>query len=216
MTDLPLGLIVFAAVTAGALFGSALVTLFGMRYRRRLRAVLGTMVMLPALLALALAGLLILNVWGYRALTGEELAAVVYTEPFAPQAFTAVVEFPDGRVESYTLHGDELYIDARILKWKYWANLLGLTTAFELDRIAGRYRALNHERTRPRTVHSLAGEHPLDLFELRQRFNELSPLVDAEYGSATFIPADRAAAYEIRVSTTGLLARRIEAPAPVR
>jgi len=35
----------------------------------------------------------------------------------------------------------------------------------------------------------------------------LAPLVDAEYGSATFVAAGRPAQFEVRVSTTGLLIR---------
>jgi hypothetical protein len=39
----------------------------------------------------------------------------------------------------------------------------------------------------------------------------LAPLLDAEYGSASFVPANGGKTYEVRVSTTGLLIR--EAPA---
>ncbi len=105
------------------------------------------------------------------------------------------------------LAGDELYVDAQILKWTPLANLLGLHTAYDLDRVAGRYRGLDDERERPRTVFSLARERRFDLFELRRRLPGLSLLVDAEYGSATFLVADRPASYELRVSTTGLLIR---------
>ena len=35
-----------------------------------------------------------------------------------------------------------------------------------------------------------------------------SPLLDAEYGSATFAAADGPALYEVRVSMTGLLIRK--------
>jgi hypothetical protein len=37
----------------------------------------------------------------------------------------------------------------------------------------------------------------------------LAPLLDVEYGSATFVHADRPALFEIRVSTTGLLIREV-------
>jgi hypothetical protein len=41
----------------------------------------------------------------------------------------------------------------------------------------------------------------------------LSLLVDAEYGSATFIDVQSPAVFEVRVSTTGLLVRSKPAPA---
>lgn len=150
---------------------------------------------------------LIAGTLGYRALTHEEVAAIVETQPLGPQRFHARLRFPDGRVASYTLAGDELYVDAHILKWKPLANFLGLHTAYELDRIAGRYRQLADEQKAPRTVHGVGADRPIDMFDLRQRYAVLAPLLDTEYGSATFVAVDRPARLEVRVSTTGLLIR---------
>jgi hypothetical protein len=47
----------------------------------------------------------------------------------------------------------------------------------------------------------------VDLFGLRKRYAFLAPLLDAEYGSGTFVPVRRRAEFEVRVSTTGLLIR---------
>ena len=55
-------------------------------------------------------------------------------------------------------------------------------------------------------------ELPLDAFTLRRGHAWLAPLVDAEYGSATFVAASRPTVWEIRVSTTGLLAREVAIP----
>ncbi|HET9044014.1 MAG TPA: hypothetical protein VFN70_12735, partial [Burkholderiales bacterium] len=87
------------------------------------------------------------------------------------------------------------------------ANVIGLHTAFDLDRIAGRYRAVEQERTALRTVYPLSEPRALDLFKLRHRNAWLGPLFDAEYGSASFVPVDRPMDLEVRVSTTGLLIR---------
>src|SRR2546430_1758853 len=57
----------------------------------------------------------------------------------------------------------------------------------------------------------LASSKRVDRFFIARR-GLLGPLVDAEYGSATFVAATRPATFEVRVSTTGLLAR----PAPSR
>ena len=87
------------------------------------------------------------------------------------------------------------------------ANALGLRTAYELDRVGGRYRDVQRERTAPRTVYPLGDDRTVDLFDLRQRYAWLSPLLDAEYGSATFVSVPRPAELEVRVSTSGLLMR---------
>jgi hypothetical protein len=167
---------------------------------------------LLTLLALSSAGLLgmiIIATEGYRALTHEEIAAVVKTEPTGAKGFTAHFQFPDGREESYRLAGDALYVDAHILKWKPIVNILGLHTAYELDRVAGRYMDLKEERESFRTVFLLSRDKPVDMFTLRQRYSLLRPLLDAEYGSASFINSDKPAYFEIRVSTTGLLIRKV-------
>lgn len=155
----------------------------------------------------ALAALVAAGTVGYRALTHETTAATVRVEPLAPQRFRAVVTWPDGRTTTHELAGDEFYVDAHILKWTPAANLVGLHTAYELDRIAGRYRALKDELDAPRTVVALGTDKPVDFFDLRRRYAVLAPLVDAQYGSASFVPVNGPAEYEVRVSTSGLLIR---------
>ena len=165
---------------------------------------------LLALLLLALAALaatITIGVHGYRALTLEVLAASVKTEPVGPQRFRATIVLPDRRLAMYELAGDAFYVDAHILKWHPVANLLGLHTAYELDRVGGRYNAIADERTKPHTMYTLARARRLDLFSLVRRFPLFRPLVDAEYGSAAFVAATRPVEYEVRVSTTGLLMR---------
>jgi len=147
------------------------------------------------------------SIHGYRALTREEIAATVRTLPIGPRHFRASMTYPDGSEETFDLRGDAIYVDAHILKWQPWVNLLGLHTAYELDRVAGRYDELADERGAARTVFALGRLKPFDLFDIARRFPRLSVLVDAEYGSATFVAARGPAAYEILVSTTGLLAR---------
>jgi len=147
---------------------------------------------------------------GYRGLTMEELAATVTTVPTGPHAFQAYVELADGRDTTLAVTGDQVLVDARILKWRYFANVLGFSTQYELDRLTGRYIDIDDERSLDRTVHSLAAEKGLDLYDLVQRYSLLALLVDAEYGSATYIEVDRPARFEVRVSTTGLLVRQIE------
>ena len=158
----------------------------------------------------ALSATLGVSLQGYQGLTNEELALTVTTVPTGPDAFQAFLEFPDGRDTTLHVRGDQLLVDAHILKWHYIANVIGYATQYELDRLTGRYAAIDDERTRPRTVHSLKTEKPLDLFALARRHSWLRFLVDAEYGSASYVDVDRPARFEVRVSSTGLLIR--EAP----
>ncbi len=168
----------------------------------------GNLVFFLLLLSLsALLGTIAIATRGYQALTREEVAAVVKTQPQGPGRFRAQFRFPDGEQTIFDLAGDELYVDAHILKWKPIVNFLGLHTSYELDRVAGRYKKIEDEQSRVRTVFSLARKKPLDMFELRRFYSAFKPLLDVEYGSATFGPATAPQSFELRVSTTGLLLR---------
>ena len=169
-----------------------------------LRSLLGLLLLTLA----ALGGAIMVGLRGYQALTLEEVAATVTTEPVAPQRFRATIVFPDRRLAMYELAGDAFYVDARILKWHPLANLVGLHTAFELDRVAGRYNDVLDERHKPHTTYELARPNFVDLFFVARR-RLLGPLLDAEYGSAAFVAAGGPAKYEVRVSTTGLLMRPV-------
>lgn len=193
-----LGLVGTGLVVAGAL---ALLGLHPIRFA--VRAMLGLVLLTLG----GVAGLVCAGMEGYRGLTHEELAARVSVHPTGHQHFTAVVRETGGRTSSFAITGDEIYVDAHILKWKPMANALGLHTAYELDRVGGRYRDVQQERTAGRTVYRLGDERTVNLFDLRQRYAWLSPLLDAEYGSATFVSVNHAAELELRVSGSGLLMR---------
>ncbi len=193
----------FAAVGA-VVFIAGLAALFRLRMMRFLvRTLLGLLLLSLGALSAAIA----LGIQGYRALTREELAARLSVRPVAPQRISATVTYPDGRRQSFDIAGDEIYVDAHILKWQPVANLIGLHTAYELDRIAGRYQSIEQERSAQRTVYALREAQAVDLFGLRQRYAFLAPLYDVEYGSGTFVQVKEPVELEVRVSTSGLLMR---------
>lgn len=197
-----------AAIVLGVL--GAILILAGMVSLFRVRLLRFALRTLCGLLLLSLGGLaagVALGVQGYRALTREDVAVRLSVRPSGTQRFAATLRYPDGREVSYDVAGDEIYVDAHILKWKPIANLLGLHTSYELSRLAGRYRDIEQERSAARTVYSLSQARPVDLFALRQRYAFLGSVIDADYGSATFVPVTRPAELELRVSTTGLLMR---------
>ena len=205
MSLLLLALLAFAILALLLLRGA----LGAWRSRQRVGACVAGLAAALFLALSALCGTISVGIRGYRALTQEVVAATIQTEPLGNQHFRATVTLADGALHMFDLAGDAVYVDAHILKWRPIGNLLGLHTAYELDRIAGRYRALGDEQTQERTVFSIAKAKPIDAFDLARRYWLLRPLVDAEYGSATFINATEPAIYEIRVSTTGLLVRRV-------
>jgi len=179
------------------------------RNGNRVSGLTALLVGMVLLLISALLAVITVGVRGYTAFTAEQVAATIKTEPIGPHHFRATVTLPDNSLHMFDLAGDAVYVDAHVLKWRPIGTLLGLQTAYELDRIAGRYQALSDEQQLERTVYSLAHKKPFDAFDLSKRYWILRPFVDAEYGSATFIGATKpgGATYEVHVSTTGLLVR---------
>lgn len=199
--------LVFALLAAGFLAAA----IWAARRKRMLGGFTALVLTLLMLALGALAAAFSVGTQGYRALTKEVVAAVVEVQPAGEQSFRAVVHLPDSTTRTYDLRGDQVYVDARILKWKPVANVLGLHTEYELDRVAGRYMEIEEEKEGPRTVYALGEEKPVDVFDLRRRFSALTALVDAEYGSASYVAVDDTATLEVRVSTSGLLIRRADA-----
>jgi hypothetical protein len=205
---------VLAAALLGALGGISIIAgLVALRRARPLRFALRTLAGLLLLSLGGLAGTIGVGMRGYRALTREDVAARIVVRPVGPQRFVATFLVPGHPETTYELAGDQIYVDAHILKWKPMANVFGLHTAYELDRVAGRYDDIAQERSWNRTVYSLVQDRPVDLFGLRRRYAFLTPLLDAEYGSGTFVPVTRPAEFEVRVSTTGLLIREAKTEA---
>ncbi len=206
-------LLVYAAIGFGLLavvFGALAARTF--RSRRWVGAAGRTTVSALFLSLAALSATLAISTQGYRALTAEEVALTITTVPTGPHAFQAFVEFPDGRDTTLAVQGDQILVDARILKWKYWANVIGMHTHYEIDRLTGRYVDVEDERSRPRTVHALGAGKPFDFHRLLERYTVLRLLADAEYGSATYVDVTEPARLEVRVSTTGLLMREVPLP----
>lgn len=147
------------------------------------------------------------NLYGYHQLMEEEPVATVSFREIDDQEFQATVSrtgSDDKR--DFRLRGDLWQLDARIIKWKGIFSLLGVHPGYQLDRIAGRYISLEAERSSERTVYSLHRKGVgFDLWESAR--NGWNPLVDARYGSATYLPMADGAIFEVTLSSTGLVGR---------
>jgi hypothetical protein len=193
-----------------ALFGLLLMLLACQRlFRARFVAAAGSALASIALLAIAaLLFVVSLNLHTYARLTHERPVAEIVFEARGPQQYRATLaEVPSGRMQLFTLAGDEWQLDARVLKWRSWANLLGLDARYRLERISGRYRDIERERSARRTVYPLSENPGLDLWLLSTRYPRWLSFVDAVYGSATYMPMADGARYEISITQSGLIAR---------
>ena len=195
-----------------AIFGLLLVALACQRLgRARFLSAGGSA--LGGLLLLAVAAVIFivsLNLHTYARLTFEQPVAEIVFEQRGPQRYRATLtQIPSGEMQTFMLAGDEWQLDARVLKWKGWANLLGLDAQYRLERVSGRYRDIQQERNDERTVYGLSENPGVDLWVLSTQYPKWLPFVDAVYGSATYLPMADAARYEVKMTQSGLIARPV-------
>jgi hypothetical protein len=166
--------------------------------------VCGLALVAAALLSFGIAA----NLHTYARLTHEQPIAQLAFEQLAEQRYRATLTGqPSGEVRELVLRGDEWQLDARVLKWHGWANLLGFDARYRLERISGRYREIAQERSAPRSVYELGDARGVDVWALAQAHPRWLPFVDAVYGSATYLPMADGARYEISLGQSGLIAR---------
>jgi hypothetical protein len=198
-----------ASIVVCALLG--LLFFFAAVRRLRRRRLMGGMAhgaaALVLILAAACAALVGANLRSYQRLSYEQAAGELQFARVGDREFNATLTYPNGERANFALHGDEWQVDARVLKWHAFANLVGFDAAYRLERISGRYSRVEDERTLSRTVYDLNTPGRIDPWELVHRYRSWLPWMDALYGSATFLPMADGALYEIKVSQSGLIAR---------
>jgi hypothetical protein len=154
------------------------------------------------------------NLYTYSRLTYESPVADLIFKATGPQRFQAtLIRAPSGAMQVFAISGDEWQLDARVLKWRGWATVLGLDAQFRLERLGGRYLDIEKERSASRTVYALSSNPGIDFWAWSLEHPSWVPFVDAVYGSAAFLPMADGARYRVTMSQTGLLARPMNATA---
>jgi hypothetical protein len=196
-------IIVFALVGILCLFAA-------IRRMRRRRVLGGALIGATGLVLILLgagAALIAADLLTYQRLSFEQPAAELQLTRTGEREFNAVLTYPGGEHANFALRGDEWQIDARVLKWHAFANLVGFDSIYRLERISGRYARIEDERTQARSVYSLNPPQRIDPWDLVHRYHSWVPWMDALYGSATFLPMADGALFEVKVTQSGLVAR---------
>lgn len=168
----------------------------------------------PVLLLLFL---LLVSGWlqTWHALTREALVAEVVFDRIGDRHYRAELATGDRcKVEYFEIHGDQWRIDAEFIKWKYWANLLGLDAMYRLDRFEGRYQDLEEQNRGPTLAYALAPDSALDMVAVAGALGGLNFLLDATYGSSTYSHIDTTRLYRVYRTQTGLITRAEARPQP--
>lgn len=198
---------------AAALFGlAALIQSFAVRrrwrQRRRLSACHRSLWLLVLLsLALVLCALS-LSLDGYRRLVAEQPVAQIGVRAFGPQQWALRVDLADGTHESVQLAGDDWQLDARVIKWTPKAVSLGAQPLYRVERISGRWRDTDKAQSTLPTVGAIGGDGMLDLWQLKRKYPAWLPWVDADFGSAAYMPLIDGARYDVTIAAAGGLVAR--------
>lgn len=204
--DPALGLPALLCLLLGLL--ALLTALVHLRRRRVFRSVTQGVIALLLFGGALVLLLLAVNLHTYQRLTYEQPVAELAFSRTGPQEFRVQLSTPAGRgSRNYRLYGDEWQLDARVLKWKPPANLLGLDARYRLERLSGRYRDVAQQRERRLSAYGLAPEEGLDLWSVVGRLKRYVDWVDAYYGSATYLPMADKARFEVVLTQSGLTAR---------
>lgn len=208
LTPFLTGLFILAALLALVALAQATGARRHWRSRRRFaashRALWCLVFALCALLA-AFGGTALL---GYRRLASESAIATLDARELAPQRYAVTVTTPDGAQREVELSGDDWQLDARVIKWDVRAVVLGAPPLYQLDRISGRYRDVAAEREAPKSVVALTPMQAFDLWHLKQRYPRWLPWVDADYGSAAYLPLVDGGHYSVTLAAAGGLVAR--------
>ena len=172
--------------------------------RKFLRAGVNGAIGASLLIGAAFFSLLLLNLQTYVQLTKEiqlaELSVGKGTVEGTP--LTLII---NGNQHTYLISSNEWRIDARFLKWKPWAAVLGKEPVVRLESLSGR---IKQHRDKPERVYQLHSDYK-QLEELLSYLTMRFGMVDTLYGSSVYMPTKEGARYQISATHSGLVARPV-------
>lgn len=168
------------------------------------------------LLVLASAGVIGLAAWdlySYRPLPIAGPIATLSFEAEGDQRYQVRIE--QGSMLRYaTLEGDLWQLDARVLRWKGVATLIGLEPGYRLQQLTARFLAVE-QQDQARYAQAALAQSPfkMDFWSGVQSCDCTSLVLEAQPQRVTFMPIADGAAYRIEMTPTGLLASPANAAA---
>ena len=168
---------------------------FGHQLKRKrfLSSALWSMQSLILLLVISFFLLMFSNLLTYQRLTHESPVAEVYIRKLKPQQYQLSLSKSDKDEDQqyYSIKGDQWQLDAKVLKWKSWATLLGLDSHFQLVRLSGRYQDIRQASQSIPSHYDLSQPaRGLDIWKMKQYLKEKAGFVDTYYGQGCFYAFD--------------------------
>jgi len=171
--------------------------------------------LLVAGLLAAIVLLIVAPLFVYGRFNAEQPVAELWFERRGPYEYTAHVATGDlCSYRTYDISGDQWQLDARFIKWKGFATLLGLESRYRLDRLSGRYSEARGQNARkPPRAHDLAPALFIDLLAGGRTVGASGFLVDTIFGSSVYLDIDTTRRYRVYKTEDALIAREVPRPA---
>lgn len=114
----------------------------------------------------------------------------------------------DGKQRSEMLEGDLWQLDVRLLRWKGVAELIGLQPGYRLERLSGRFLAIEQQsQARHTQVELERSLYDVDLWHWLRTGQRDLLLFDAQARRVTYLPLGDGALFSVSLTPTGLLAQ---------
>lgn len=152
----------------------------------------------------AISGSIGLNVYGYQRLTWEAPVAEIHVIQPMGNGWIVTLREPDQAPREFYLIGDQWRLEAQVIKWDSWANLVGLDSQYRLERLSGRFSNIHDANSIMSSAYALQTDTPALLERIP---SEWQPWVDTQYGNGVYMPLSADAKYTVSITQNGLLAR---------
>jgi len=158
------------------------------------------------------------NLYAYQRLTYEQPVATLTCRQAGGESSSDVFRVHLARAQApdrtFRVVGQSWQLSARVLKWRAWANLIGLDARYQFNRLSGRYESAQQAIRKRHTVYELNDRGGgLSAWATVHWLNTWLPLIDTRYGSAVYMPMANGARYKVALTQSGLVARAANAEA---
>jgi hypothetical protein len=148
----------------------------------------------------------LLDVLSYKQLLAEVPIASISIYEKQPQHFDLTLIASNGKEQRFEIYGDQWQLDARLLTWVGPLAALGKKPLYRLDRISGRYISLEQARNAEQSIYGLKQSDVIDVWQILQ---VIPSWIDANYGSAVYMPMENGAVYTVHLTAKGMNVRAV-------
>lgn len=155
----------------------------------------------------ALVGVVAYDLMSYGTLPEDKPLLILSFSADGPQRYRVNLQ-EGGEEREVVLEGDLWQLDGRLLRWKGLAALIGLQPGYRLEKLSGRFLAIEQQESARHAEVTLAtSPYGIDLWRWLRLGQHSLFLFDPQAARVTYLPIADGAMFSVSLSPTGLLAQ---------